>query len=216
MQLLESESEEIGRISRLIWRQGAERPIDPGRRLLFRKSFNLFFYSVLAARNYLWLQQQLFNDRLPFRTACKALLCRNSIAYRPHFLYSRSRPVTSIGAFLKRSGNWTSEKEAIVFLHPRLQQRNHNPSLLFLVFLLSPFVPMLLPSPFFVRSFLHTMRRSSALPCSLGREPYPQTFACSSSPPPSSSSTSSGVSISVGEFIDQDNNESGSWNSRNS
>lgn len=149
---------------------------------------------MLAARNYLWLQQQLFNDRLPPGTAYKALLCRNGIAYRPHFLYSRSRPVTSIGAFLKRSGNWTSEKGAIVSLHPRLQQRNHNPSLLFPVFLLRP---LHLPSSFTLLSPYNAevLRSSVSLPFlfSSYTSICLQSFAASSLA--SSSSTASSLVI---------------------
>lgn len=88
----------------------------------------------------------------------QSIVCTNGIAYRPHFLYSQSRPMYPIVAFLKRSGNWTRERGAIVSFHPRLKQRNHNPSLLFLVFppsssFLTPvtfasFVPRFLLSPY--------------------------------------------------------------------
>ena len=115
----------------------------------------------------------------------KALLCRNDVAYRPHFLHSRSRPVTSMAAFLKRSGNWTSEKGAIVslFIH-RCCKGIIIPHYYSQCFLLYPpsfprsrfFLLPLLPSSALISIQCEGPPRYLALP-----RPCPQTFACSSS-----------------------------------
>lgn len=99
-------------------------------------AFNLFSFAASIAELSLITTTVIQRSITASNGIQRIVTYTNGIAYRPHFLCSWSRPVTSIGAFLKRSGNWTSEKGAIVFLHPRFQQRNHNPSLLFLVFVL--------------------------------------------------------------------------------